>query len=79
MKTIKTILSIIFLVLFVSSINVGQIKMSKETLIDKIKGAWAAQVIGVTFGGPTEFRYQGSFIPDYQPLDWNEGLMKWWY
>ena len=24
---------------------------------DKIKGAWAAQTIGVTYGGPTEFSY----------------------
>ena len=33
------------------------IKISKEVLKDKIKGAWAAQTIGVTYGGPTEFRY----------------------
>jgi hypothetical protein len=78
-KNYKTILTITFLTLLVNSINLGQIKMSKEILKDKIRGAWAAQVIGVTFGGPTEFRYQGSFIPNYQPLDWNEGLMKWWY
>jgi hypothetical protein len=54
-------------------------KISREELLDKIKGAWAAQVIGVTFGGPTEFRYRGTFIPDYQPIAWNAGLMKWWY
>ena len=55
------------------------VKMSKEELQDKIKGAWAAQTIGVTFGGPTEFRYRGTIILDYQPIAWNEGLMKWWY
>jgi len=53
--------------------------MSKETLKDKIKGGWAAQTIGVTFGGPTEFRYQSTFIPDYKTIPWYDGYMKWWY
>jgi hypothetical protein len=54
-------------------------KISMSELKDKIRGAWAAQVIGVTFGGPTEFQYRGKCIPDYQPIAWNEGLMKWRY
>ena len=33
-----------------------QITMSKEQLMDKIKGAWAGQVLGCTYGGPTEFQ-----------------------
>ena len=32
------------------------VTMTKEQLMDKIKGGWAAQTIGVTYGGPTEFR-----------------------
>ncbi len=55
------------------------VTMSKAELLDKIKGAWAAQVIGVTFGGPTEFRNQGTFIPDHQPIEWRDGMIKWWY
>ena len=31
----------------------SQVTLSKETLMDKIKGAWAGQVIGCTYGGPT--------------------------
>ena len=27
--------------------------LTKEVLKDKIKGGWAGQTIGVTFGGPT--------------------------
>lgn len=50
--------------------------ITKEKLHDKIKGGWAGQTIGVTFGGPYEFRFQGTFIGDYQPLMWNEGLIK---
>ena len=50
--------------------------LSREVLADKIKGGWAGQTIGVTFGGPYEFRFQGSFIGDYQPLLWYDGYLK---
>jgi hypothetical protein len=53
-----------------------QITISKQTLEDKIKGGWAGQTIGVTFGGPYEFRYNGTFIGDYQPLNWHDGYLK---
>src|SRR3984957_13641286 len=52
------------------------IKCTKEELKDKIMGGWAGQTIGVTFGGPYEFRYEGSFIQDYQPLLWYDGYLK---
>lgn len=51
-------------------------EISKETLQDKIKGGWAGQVIGCTFGGPTEFRFNGTMIQDYQPIPWYDGYLK---
>jgi hypothetical protein len=59
--------------------QVDSVTLSKAELLDKIKGGWAAQTIGCTFGGPTEFRNQSTIIPDYQPIPWNEDLMTWWY
>ena len=50
--------------------------LSKEKLKDKIKGGWAGQTIGVTFGGPYEFQFNGTFIGDYQPLKWYDGYLK---
>jgi ADP-ribosylglycohydrolase len=50
--------------------------ISKDDLKDKIKGGWAGQTIGVTFGGPYEFRFEGTFIGDYQPLLWNDSLVR---
>lgn len=52
------------------------IKISKEVLQDKIKGGWAGQTIGVTFGGPYEFRFNGTFIGDYQTLMWRNDQVK---
>jgi hypothetical protein len=53
----------------------NSITISKEVLKDKIKGAWAAQTIGVTFGLPAEFKYNSTFIRDYQKLEWNDSLL----
>jgi hypothetical protein len=41
-----------------------------SVLEDKIRGGWAGQMIGVSFGEPTEFRYLGEIIPE-------EGLPEW--
>lgn len=47
-----------------------KITISKSVLQDKIKGGWAGQTIGVTYGGPMEFRFQGTMIQDYQKIAW---------
>ena len=54
------------------------ITMSQEDLKDKIMGAWALQTIGVTYGGPTEFRYNKRIIPDSVDIIWNDTLMYHW-
>ena len=55
------------------------LSMSKGTLMDKIKGGWAGQTIGVVFGAPTEFKFQGTTVQDYQPVPWSEGYVKYWW
>ena len=52
----------------------ARVTIPTDVLRDKIKGGWAGQTIGVTFGGPTEFRYNGTMIPDYTPIAWRDGL-----
>ena len=56
-----------------------EVKMSKEVLMDKIKGAWAGQTIGCTYGGPTEFRYSGTMINDNIPIEWPDHYIKWYF
>jgi hypothetical protein len=55
------------------------IEMERSVLFDKVRGGWAGQVIGCTYGGPTEFRWQGSMINDMVPIPWDEHQMLWWY
>lgn len=52
------------------------VTLTKDQLKDKIKGGWAGQTIGVTFGGPMEFKYNGTIINDYQPVPWYDGYLK---
>jgi hypothetical protein len=53
--------------------------LSRAVLQDKIKGGWAGQAVGCTFGGPTEFRSRSTFIQDYQPIIWDDSRLKWYY
>jgi len=74
----KKIILLLVIVFSFSKIHAQQkiVSLTKEQLKDKIMGGWAGQTIGVTFGGPYEFRFQGTFIGDYQPLLWYDGYLK---
>lgn len=56
--------------------NPKQVKISNQVLLDKIKGAWAGQTIGVTYGGETEFKYKGTMIQDYIDIEWNDTIIE---
>lgn len=46
------------------------VTIDNATLMDKIRGGWAGQTIGCTYGGPTEFKYKGALINDAAPIVW---------
>lgn len=56
-----------------------KVTMPLSQLENKIKGGWAGQTIGVTFGGPTEFIYLGRIIPDYIDIPWSEDYVRWYF
>jgi hypothetical protein len=53
---------------FVLSVDAAVRVLPREVLQDKIKGGWAGQMIGVSFGAPTEFKAEGKIY---------EGELKW--
>ena len=55
------------------------VTMTKAELLNKVKGGWAGQAIGVTYGGPTEFRYLSRMIPDSVELRWDNDLVTYFY
>ncbi|MFM7195272.1 MAG: ADP-ribosylglycohydrolase family protein [Bacteroidota bacterium] len=69
-------LAIVFFSFMASYLLAQEVTMPLSTLRDKIRGGWAGQTIGVTFGGPVEFHFQGSMINDYQPIVWYDGYLR---
>ncbi|MEO9475719.1 MAG: ADP-ribosylglycohydrolase family protein [Cyclobacteriaceae bacterium] len=57
----------------------SDIQMTPSELQNKIKGGWAGQTIGVVYGAPVEFKYNGSMIHDDQNIPWNEHYVKYWW
>lgn len=51
------------------------VTLSTDALRNKIKGAWAAQTIGVTYGYPVEFRFNSERVPDDRELPWYDGYL----
>src|SRR5690554_742684 len=56
-----------------------QTTISKTELLNKIKGGWAGQVIGCTYGGPTEFIWNGTMIDDHISIPWDDTRMLWYF
>lgn len=73
---LNILLAILLIVCLGMNLFAEQFSISKEKLKDKIKGAWAAQTIGVTFGGEVEFVYNSTIIPDYKILPWYDGILE---
>ncbi|MCC6795182.1 MAG: ADP-ribosylglycohydrolase family protein [Candidatus Hydrogenedentes bacterium] len=61
--------------LLVASSAADTVTLSKEKFLDKCKGAWAGQMIGVCYGAPYEFRSNAKPITD--PLrDWKSEFVE---
>ena len=50
-------------------------EISLAQLRDKIAGGWAGQMIGVSYGAPTEFRHLESIIPEDRLPEWDPDLV----
>ena len=48
--------------------------ISVDELRNKIAGGWAGKMVGVSYGGPTEFGYNG--VINDKPIDWKPESLK---
>ncbi len=67
-----------YIAVFNCTYNQQTVTTTKEVLLDKIRGGWVGKSYGVSFGGPTEFGYQGKIIEgplelDPESLEWLPG------
>jgi hypothetical protein len=49
--------------------------LTAEALRDKIRGGWAGQMIGVSYGAPTEFRWREEIIPEDKLPAWKPEMV----
>lgn len=78
-KVILTVFATAFFISCGDSDMPTKVTFTKAELQDKIKGGWAGQTIGVVFGAPTEFKFTGTTIQQYQPIPWGEHYIKYWW
>lgn len=71
MKQLITVLCLFHL----TCIQAETVELTTTEFKDKIKGAWAAQVIGVTYGFPVEFKYMSTYIPDNHQMAWSTSII----
>ena len=70
-------ISAIFLVSICSqTANAERISISLAELTDKVRGGWAGQMIGVSYGAPTEFRYLNRMIPEEELPEWQPEMIR---
>lgn len=50
-------------------------RLPVETYRDKMKAAWIGQMIGVSIGAPTEFRYLNRIVPESAVPDYYPGMV----
>jgi len=56
-----------------SSERYRQIKV--KDYLDKMKAGWVGQMVGVGWGGPTEFKWKGEIIPADQIPQWKPEMV----
>ena len=50
-------------------------KLPVKTYRDKMKAGWVGQIAGVSWGAPTEFRWQNRIIPEADMPKWTPGMI----
>lgn len=67
----RVFIALILNLAVVSIVSAGQYReLSASEYLDKMKGGWAGQMIGVSYGAPTEFKAQGKTYDD--PIPWKK-------
>ena len=50
-------------------------EITRQELRDKIEGGWAGQMIGVSYGAPTEFRFRQAMVPEDKLPKWKPEMV----
>lgn len=74
--TLVTVAIAAFAVSCASDVTPSAKEIALAELRDKIAGGWAGQMIGVTFGAPTEFRHLEKIIAEEDLPQWDPAMVE---
>jgi hypothetical protein len=79
MRKLQVLSILIAVFILISHAGAGEYVIDRDTYHDKLAGGWIGQIVGVTWGYPTEFLYLGQMIPEDKVPQWkpetiNEGF-----
>ena len=63
-----------FLLSFQTTLLAGERRLSLEEYRDKMQGAWIGQMVGVSWGMPTEFKWNDAIIPAEKVPVWTSDM-----
>lgn len=67
---------LLFVAIFFSCQKRAEVRrISVREYVDKMTGGWIGQMVGVGWGGPTEFRYKGRIVPQENVPEWKPGMV----
>lgn len=66
---------IALLILACISVIAAERRLSLDTYRDKMEGGWLGQIIGVTWGAPTEFKWNSAIIPEDKVPKWTPDMI----
>lgn len=72
----KNLFMILIALLCSSCSRPNQESISLEDLRNKVRGGWAGQMIGVSYGAPTEFAYLNRMIPEDELPEWRPEMIR---
>lgn len=72
----KNLFMILIALLCSSCSRSNQESISLEDLRNKVRGGWAGQMIGVSYGAPTEFAYLNRMIPEDELPEWRPEMIR---
>ncbi len=53
----------------------GERRISRTEFLNRMEGGWLGQIIGVSLGAPTEFRWNGTVIPEEEVPKWQPDMI----
>ena len=75
MNTRRLLVLVPLLMAACATLAQGERRLSVDDYRDRMKGGWIGQIIGVVWGAPTEFKFNGVIVPEESVPKWTPEMI----